>query len=261
MMKRILALLLATLMLCALVACGGKEDEIIDDTVINIGSQYLTHTDSDGNTFTYEYASSTTVKITGFSGNDEPHAVSIPAAIGDYAVIEIADEAFFSYSNISSVVLPEGLTTIGNYAFANCEALTAVTFPSTLKSIGTGSFYGCDTLTAVKLSATALNSIGDNAFADCPALASVAFPSTLTDIGTYSFANCAALTAIAIPEGVTAVGAQAFYNCTSVASLTLPATLTDIGDWAFHPMARELEDAAITVPAGSAAEEYVKNAR
>lgn len=261
MMKKIIALALATLMLCALVACGGKEDQITDDPVINIGAQYLTYTDDDGNTFTYDYRTSTTIEITAFSGSDEPHAVTIPATIGEYTVAAIADEAFFSYSNLSSVTLPEGLIEIGEYAFANCEVLTTVNFPSTLKTIGKGAFYSCDTLAAADLSGAALESIDAQAFADCPMLATANFPASLREIGEYAFANCVSLSAIKLPEGVTTVGEQAFYNCTAVTTLTLPATLVNIGDWAFNPTARDLEDTAITVPAGSAAEAYIKNAR
>lgn len=260
MMKKIVALALAALMLCALVACG-KEDQVTDDPVINIGTQYLTYTDDDGNTFTYDYRSSTTVKITAFSGSDEPHAVTIPATINDYTVAAIADRAFFSYSNLSSVTLPEGLVEIGEYAFANCEVLSTVNFPSTLEVIGKGAFYGCDTLTAAELSGTALKEIGAQAFADCPMLTTATFPATLANIAEYAFANCTALTAITLPEGVISVGAQAFYNCTAAEALTLPASLVEIGDWAFNPTARDLEDAAITVPEGSAADAYVKNAR
>ncbi len=260
MMKKIVALALAALMLCALVACG-KEDQITDDPVINIGAQHLTYTDNDGNTFTYDYRTSTTVEITAFSGSDEPHAVTIPATIGEYTVAAIADEAFFSYSNLSSVTLPEGLVEIGEYAFANCEVLSTVNFPSTLEVIGKGAFYGCDTLTAAELSGTALKEIGAQAFADCPMLTTATFPATLANIAEYAFANCTALTAITLPEGVISVGAQAFYNCTAVQALTLPASLVEIGDWAFNPTARDLEDTAISVPAGSAADAYVKNAR
>lgn len=260
MMKKIIALALAALMICTLVACG-KEDQVTDDPVINIGAQYLTYTDNDGNTFTYDYRTSTTVQITAFSGSDEPHAVTIPATIGEYTVAAIADEAFFSYSNLSSITLPEGLVEIGAYAFANCEVLTTVNFPSTLKTIGKGAFYGCDTLSAVDLSGSTLEYIGAQAFADCPMLATATFPATLAKIDEYAFANCAALTAITLPEGVKTVGAQAFYNCTAVASLTLPASLVEIGDWAFNPAARDLEDAAITAPEGSYAAQYIKNAR
>lgn len=267
MTKRIIALLLATLMLCALVACGEKEDGVTDDPVINLGVQYLTYTNEDGDTFTYDYTSSTTVAITAFSGSDDPHTVKIPAVIDDYKVTSIAPEAFFSYSNISAVILPEGLLTVGNYAFAGCVALTSVTFPSTMKdydgapSIGEGAFYGCTSLTAIDLSKTSAVTVGDNAFAGCTALTKITFPTSLKTIGEYAFGACSALTAITIPEGVTTVGAQAFYDCTSVASLTLPASLTNIGDWAFNPVARVLEDSAISVPEGSYAQSYLKALR
>lgn len=267
MMKKIIALLLALSTLCALVGCGGKEDDVIDDPVINLGVQYLTYTDEDGNTYTYDYTSSTTVEILAFSGSDEPHAVKIPATIDEYAVTSIADEAFFSYSNISSITLPEGLLTIGDYAFANCKALTSVIFPSTLTNhngvaaIGVGAFYGCDALTSVDLSSTNVGTIGNYAFAECTTLANITFPTSLVSVGDYAFAASTTLTAITLPEGVATVGEQAFYGCTSVASLTLPASLSEIGDLAFHPMVRTLEDAAISVVDGSYAQKYIKEFR
>lgn len=267
MTKKIIALLLATLMLCALVACGEKEDGVTDDPVINLGVQYLTYTNENGDIFTYDYTSSTTVAITAFSGSDEPHTVNIPAVIDDYTVTSIAAEAFFSYSNISEVILPEGLLTVDDYAFAGCVALASVTFPSTMKdhngapAIGEGAFYGCTALASVDLSKTSAVTVDSNAFAGCTALTEIKFPTTLKTIGEYAFGACSALTAITLPEGVATVGAQAFYDCTSVASLTLPASLTEIGDWAFNPVARTLEDAAISVPKGSHAESYLKELR
>ncbi len=261
MTKKIIALVLAALMLSALVACSGKQDTITDDPVINIGVQLMTYTDENGDAFTYEYITSTSVAITAFSGNDEPHTVTVPAKIDAYDVTAIAEQAFYACSNISSLTLPEGLTTIGAYAFANCEVLTEVSLPKTLETVEKGAFYGCDTLPAMDFTQTALSSIGNNAFADSPALASVSFPASLKTVGDLAFLNCTALTAITLPEGVESVGDQAFYNCTAAESLTLPASLTQIGDFAFNPTARDLEDAAITVPADSFAAEYLDSFR
>ncbi|MBO5898968.1 MAG: leucine-rich repeat domain-containing protein [Clostridia bacterium] len=261
MTKKIIALLLATLMLCALVACSGKEDSITDDPVINIGVQLMTYTDTNGDTFTYEYLTSTTVKITAYSGNDEPHTITVPAKIEAYDVTAIDEQAFYACSNISSLVLPEGLIEIGAYAFANCEVLTEVSLPKTLEKVGKGAFYDCDTLPAMDFSKTALASIGENAFAGCVAMTTVTFPSTLRSIEKAAFLNCTALTAITLPEGVASVGEQAFYNCTAAESLTLPASLVEIGNFAFNPTARDLESTAITAPAGSFAAEYLNAAR
>lgn len=262
MTKKILAMLLAVMLLCTLAACGNKEEGVIDDPVINLGNQALTFADEDGNTYTYDYLTSTTIEIIGYTGySDEPHAVTIPASYDGYAVAAIGAEAFYANSSISSLTLPEGLISVGEYAFANCEAMASVTFPATLEKLEKGAFYGCDILAAADLSKTALVSIGANAFADSPALATANFPATLETVGASAFLNCTALTAITLPEGVTAVETQAFYNCTAAKTLSLPATLTEIGDWAFNPTARDLEDAAITVPADSYAAEYLKTIR
>ena len=261
MMRKILAMLLAVLMLSMLVACGNKQDDTTGDTVINVGSLSMTYQTENGDTYTYEYDKSTTVIITAFSGNDEPHAVTVPAMIEDKTVVGIGDEAFFACSNISSIELPEGLTTIGDYAFANCEVLTEVRLPSTLQTIGDCAFYSCDALTTASLEQTALVSIGQNAYTDCVALAEVSFPSTLKTIEAGAFLNCTALSSLTLPEGVATVQTQAFYNCTALASLTLPASLTEIGAWAFNPALRDLADEAISAPEGSYAEEYIQSVR
>lgn len=259
MTKRIFALMLALLALCALVACSPDEGTT-GDPVINIGVQKPTYKDSYGDTFTYDYLSSTTVAITGFSGSDEPHTVTIPAMIEDREVVAIADEAFYANSNISAVKCEAKLTAVGNYAFAYCEALKTVELPSTLQIVGTGAFYNCSALISCTLP-EGVTTINDNAFANCGVLPSITLPSTLKTIGKYAFANCVALEAIVIPEGATTVGDQAFYNCTAVAALNLPASLTEIGEWAFNPIVRELPDEAITVVADSVAAKYVKQFR
>lgn len=259
MTKRIFALMLALFMLCALVACS-PEDEMIDDPVINIGVPTLTYTDSHGDTFTYEYLSSTTVEITGFSGSDEPHLITIPAVIDDRNVVAIADNAFKANSNISDVKCEAKLTKIGAYAFAYCEALKTVELPSSTEVIGLGAFYNCSALVSCVLP-EGLTTIEDIAFNRCYALPSITFPSTLKTIGDYAFGNCTALEAIVIPEGTTSVGNQAFYDCTAVTALSLPASLTQIGEYAFNPIVRDLEDEAITVVEGSVAADYIKQFR
>lgn len=259
MTKRIFALMLALLMLCTLAACS-PDDELIDDPVINIGIQKPTYKDSHGDTFTYEYLSSTTVAITGFSGSDEPHLVTIPAVIEDRDVVAIADQAFYANSNISDVKCEAKLTAIGNYAFAYCEALKTVELPTSVEVIGKGAFYHCSAMTSCTLP-EGVKTIDNYAFAGCAALPTITFPATIRTIGEYAFANCTALTAIVIPEGATTIGAQAFYNCTAVEALNLPASLTEIGEWAFNPIVRDLPDEAITVVADSVAAKYVKQFR
>jgi hypothetical protein len=263
MTKRIFALMLALLLLCTITACS-PEDDVIDDPVINIGVQKPTYKDSHGDTFEYDFLSSTTVVITGFSGSDEPHLVTIPAYVIDgdveLQVVSVDDSVFFACSNISAIKFEAELESLSPHVFAYCEALVTVELPDSLKSIGNSAFYHCSSLATVNFG-TGVQEIGKQAFASCVSLENVAFPASLRHIDESAFAECTALTAVELPEGVVSVGAQAFYNCTSVEKLTLPASLTDIGAWAFNSFIRTLPDEAITAPEGSAAAEYVKQYR
>jgi len=103
--------------------------------------------------------------ITGYV--KEPRGtLKIPGKLGKYAVTGI-DEGVFEFCNgLIRVVIPKGITHIGNEAFMGCENLTGVTFPSSVTSIGNKAFYGCHRLTGVTLPA-GVTSIGDRAFDDC----------------------------------------------------------------------------------------------
>ncbi len=261
MTKRVFAMLLAVLMLCLCVACSDKEEGgVTDDPVINIGPQTLTYTDSQGDTFTYDYLSSTTVTILDFVGNDEPHMVTIPAVIDGRAVTEVAAKAFYGKSNISEIKSEAQLVKVGDYAFAYCEALTKVTLPATTSTIGEGAFAYCPNLTTCVLP-EGLREIGWSAFFNAVLLSEITFPSTLQTIGAGAFMNCTSLKAIELAEGLTSVGEQAFYQCTAVETLKLPASLTEIGEWAFNPFVRDLPDEAITVVEGSVAAKHIAQFR
>ncbi len=260
MTKRIFALMLAVFaLLCTVTACS-PEDDVIDDPVINIGTESLVYKDSQGDTFTYEYLSSTTVAITDFAGNDEPHLVTIPAVIEERQVVAIADGAFRAKSNISDIKCEADVVSIGKHAFAYCEALKTVELPASVETIDEGAFYNCSSLVSCTLS-EGLTTIGFYAFANCASLPTITFPKTLTSIGAFAFGDCVALTAIIIPEGTVSVGAQAFYKCTAVKTLSLPASLTEIGDYAFNPVIRDLADEDITVVDGSVAAEHISQFR
>ncbi len=261
MTKRVFAMLLAAFMLCLCVACSDKDNGgTTSDPVVNIGPETLTYTDSQGDTFTYEYLSSTTVAITDFVGSDEPHVITIPAVIDGRNVTEIAYKAFYAKSNISEIKSEAALVKIGDYAFAYCEALTTVTLPASIKVIGKNAFCFSAHLTTVVMP-EGLENINDAAFYGCTSLTGVTFPASLKTIGAATFLDCTSLTSIVLPEGVTSVGAQAFYDCTAVETLSLPASLIEIGKWAFNPIVRDLPDEAITVVEGSVAAKHIAEFR
>ena len=127
---------------------------------------------------------------------------------------------------IKDLVIPYGVTRIGNYAFEECAGLTSVTIPSSVTSIGAWAFSGCTGLASVTIP-SGVTSIGSSAFFGCAGLASVTIPSGVTSIGKYAFEGCAGLTSVTIPSSVTSIGAVAFDGCKSLAN----AFFSDTSGW------------------------------
>ena len=124
------------------------------------------------------------------------------------------------------------MTYIGNYAFWYCSGLTSVTIPNSVTSIGNYAFADCSGLTSVTIP-NSVTSIGNYAFADCSGLTSVTIPNSVTSIGNYAFWYCSGLTSITIPNSVTSIGEGAFYGCSGLTSVTIPNSVTSIGERAF----------------------------
>ena len=285
-MKKLLALLLAILMLATTVACTDMGEDPNDSVVVNISVEAMTHTDAaTGDTYTYEFLNSTSVVITDFTSiNYEPHTITIPDMVTvvtkkqgsgtttemEMAVAAIGDQAFYAMSNIAEVKFNKNLISIGAFAFANCESLNNLVIPENVTTIETGAFFGCDALANVTLT-NGLVTIGDSAFYSCVALENIDIPASVEDIGVAAFSDCTALQAVVIPEGVKTIGKFAFYNCTAVESVTLSASIEKIGLYAFSTQLRgreveteeegvfETVDVEFITPAGSYAADYIKN--
>ena len=132
-----------------------------------------------------------------------------------------------------SVVIPDGVTAIGENAFLNCSALKSISLPSTLKEIGKCAFGGCKSLSSVEIPED-VTKIGEYAFTRCSALKSISLPSTLKEIGFDAFGGCTSLSSVEIPEGVTKIGEYAFKRCKALKSISLPSTLKEIGENVFE---------------------------
>ena len=90
--------------------------------------------------------------------------------------------------------------------------MTSITIPNSVTSIGYKSFYGCSGLTSVSIPNT-VTSIGDYAFSDCFRLKSITIPNSVTSIGYEAFYKCSGLTSVTIPNSVTSIGSNAFFRC------------------------------------------------
>ena len=122
---------------------------------------------------------------------------------------------------VNEFVIPDSVTSIGEYAFRDCKSLTSVTIPDSVTSIGYRAFYYCSAITSVNIP-DSVRSIGEGAFEGCSSLGSVTIGSGVTSIGESAFWDCTSLTSITIPDSVTSIGRYAFYDCDSLESITLP---------------------------------------
>ena len=138
-------------------------------------------------------------------------------------VTHIGEEAFKGCTNLTSVTIPEGVTDIGAQAFMDCKNLTSITIPEGVTSIGEEAFGECKSLTGVTIPES-VTSIGDGAFEGCGSLTSVTIPESVTSIGNEAFKGCKSLTSVVI-QGVTSIGYSAFRDCTSLTSFTCPSAI------------------------------------
>lgn len=150
-------------------------------------------------------------------------------------VKSIASGAFWE-SEVESLVLNEGLESIGVQAFARSKKLASVSFPSSLKVIEKHAFEDCVSLTKVNLSHTAVEEIGSNAFRET-GVNRVAFPSSLKKIGSQAFLKTQ-LENVVLPEGVQEVENEAFREVTTLKSITLPSNIQKVGERAFYACTR-----------------------
>ena len=148
-------------------------------------------------------------------------------------VTSIGDQAFSDCTSLTSVTIGNGVTSIGGAAFADCSSLTSITIPDSVTSIGSGAFYACYLLTSINIP-DSVTSIGVAAFMDCTSLKSVTIPDSVTLIGDSAFHNCDALTSITIPDGVTSIGEAAFSYCSKLASVYCKPTTPPALDVAFY---------------------------
>ncbi len=158
---------------------------------------------------------------------------SIKTVIIENGVTSIGVHAFYNCTSLTSVTIPDSVTSIGNSAFSWCTKLTSVTIPDSVTSIGDEAFEYCRSMTSVTIP-DSVTSIGNSAFWDCTSLTSVTIPDSVTSIGNSAFWGCTSLTSVTIPDSVTSIGDEAFWDCTSLTSVTIPDSVTSIGDEAFE---------------------------
>lgn len=147
-------------------------------------------------------------------------------------ITAIGDRAFMGCETVAQLILPDSVVSIGERAFIGCSWLTEIVLSHDLEYLGMAAFRGCDSLERIELP-DKLREIPTACFYECIDLKSVKLSSALQVISARAFSGCCDIVSIELPHGVTEIEESAFEHCTRLQSVTLPETLIYISRNAF----------------------------
>ena len=181
--------------------------------------------------FIPETLNGTAITIIGVSAFND--CTSLTSITLPNSLTTIKDGAFLNCTSLTTITIPNSVTTIGNQAFSNCTSLTTITIPNSVTTIGNQAFLNCTSLTSITIS-NSVTSIGESAFSRCEKLTSITIPNSVTSIGESAFSRCRALTSITLSNSLTSIGDATFFDCSALTSITIPISVTSIGDDVFN---------------------------
>lgn len=147
----------------------------------------------------------------------------------------IPDFYFESNKAITSIEIPNNITSIGNNAFDGCKGLTNIVIPDSVTEISDYAFASCENLKTIILSEN-LKSLPYCVFYDCKSLTRVVIPNSVTTIANAAFAKCEKLTDILIQNNITTLGSDVFNYCKSLTNIRFNGTKKEWKDIAKSPL-------------------------
>ena len=154
------------------------------------------------------------------------------------SVTTIGISAFSGCSDLTSVTIPNSVTTIDNYAFDGCSSLTSLTIPKSVTMVGISAFRNCTSLIILNFNAENCVCMGldgsHRALYGCSALTTINIGENVKAIPHYAFNSCDKITTINIPDSVTWIGYEAFEYCSSLSSINIPNSVTSIDSYTFN---------------------------
>ena len=171
-----------------------------------------------------------TITLTHYLGSESK--VVVPSAIRGKKVTAL-EGTFRSNQEVTCVILPEGIRSIGGYTFFECKYLQEVNFPSTLEEIGDDAFCLCERLTTPVHLPESVKRLGHGAFDNCTSIREAILPGSVETIGNGVFHRCVGLINVTLQEGFPQIPDGMFVHCENLKQITLPESIRSIGLAAF----------------------------
>ena len=174
-----------------------------------------------------------------FSGKEETEEkVALTSVVIPNTVTEIGDSAFADCVELKAYNIPTGIVSIGSQAFLRSGICGELNLPDTLVEIGSAAFSATD-INSARLP-NGLEEIPASLFAGCEKMNNVTIPDSVTVIHEKAFYGCESMTNFTFPASIRAIGTQAFGECTGLREITIPTTVTELGAQIFIDTNEEL---------------------
>lgn len=180
-----------------------------------------------GTNLAWELNNDGVLTISGFGDMDDYPFVS--EKLADSYTVSSAPWGNYTIA-IRSLVVENGVTSIGDYAFQHCQSLSSLSIPKSLVNYGEGAFYNCDSIQSFDIP-YGIRTVPEKMFFDCNGLQRLSIPSTVTTIEESAF-SYAAIQSVSLPDSLTTIEAHAFGG-THLTSVKIPNSVTSLGVSAF----------------------------
>ena len=209
---RLLSAILAVVLFFTLLPVSALAEGGGSTGVSHVATRSLNTDNKDDQGLTYTLNADHTATVANYDNNTPDGVIDIPDTVisgGQTYTVTAIDHAAFSNSAVTSVTIPDSVTSIHDVSFFNCSQLTNISIPNSVTYIGYSAFNSCTSLKSITL------------------------PSSLSTISRALFSGCSQLTTIHIPDSVSSIQISAFHNCENLKTIRIPVSVTSIENYAF----------------------------
>lgn len=223
---RLLSAILAVALFFTLLPVSALAEGGGSTGVSHVATRSLNTDNKDDQGLTYTLNADHTATVANYDNNTPDGVIDIPDTVisgGQTYTVTAIGHAAFHDSAVTSVTIPDSVTSILDGAFGFCSQLTNISIPNSVTYISFSTFRSCTSLKSITLPSS-LSTISEALFFGCSQLTTIHIPDSVSSIHSYAFCNCGKLETIRIPVSVTSIGDYAFDGCPSSMTVTYPGS-------------------------------------